>query len=123
MGGYLAIETELQRLRAQAQSVKGKDTPFRVEFRYPGGTKHWQYFTTVDDADQAEDSSCTYGLTGRAYIAKPSSQQIQQRGPRGGWTKFTPCSLCGKRPRSGECPVLIDEKNEIVCEQCYAEVD
>lgn len=81
------IETELQRRQAQADSVRGKDTPFRVEFRYPQGTRHWQYFTSAEDATQAEDSICGYGLTGRPFIRQPRSRQIQVRGPRGGWRK------------------------------------
>ena len=87
MTDYCSIETELQRRRAQADSVRGKDTPFRVEFRYPQGTKHWQYFTSKEDAAQAEDSICGYGPSGRGFIRRPSSQQIQVRGPRGGWRK------------------------------------
>lgn len=80
-----SIECELYKRRMQADSVRGKDTPFRVEFRYRGGTKHWQYFVSAEDAETAEDSSCSYGLTGRAIIQQPSSQVIQVRGPRGGW--------------------------------------
>jgi hypothetical protein len=87
MNGYLQIESELQARREQAESVRGKDTPFRVEFRYPGGTKHWQYFQTAEDAQRAKDSYCTYRLTGCAVIRRPTSQQMQVRGPRGGWRK------------------------------------
>ena len=84
---YLSIEEELHKRRAQAEGVRGKDTPFRVEFRYRGRTKHWQYFTTLQDAEKAEDSSCFYGPTGRPWIERPSSQVIQVRGPRGGWSR------------------------------------
>jgi hypothetical protein len=87
MNDFQRIEAELEKHRIQAESVRGKDTPFRVEFRYPGGTKHWQYFAAEEDARRAEDSSCTYGPTGRAIIRRPSSQVIQVRGPRGGWAK------------------------------------
>ena len=84
---YNSIESELYKSRMQADSVRGKDTPYRVEFRYRGGTKHYQYFVSAEDAETAEDSSCSYGPTGRAIIQRPSSQVIQVRGPRGGWSK------------------------------------
>lgn len=87
MNGYLAVERELRKRRDQAESVKGKDTPFRAEFRYKGGTKHWQYFESLESALQGTDSRCTYGPTGRAIVETPTSIQIQQRGPRGGWAK------------------------------------
>jgi hypothetical protein len=83
------IENELRKRRDQAESVRGKETPFRVEFRYRGGTKHWQYFSNRADATRAEDSLCTY-LIESAIIERPSSQVIQFRGPRGGW------SNCGR---------------------------
>ena len=87
MNGSQSIENELRRRREQAESVRGKKTPFRVEFRYRGGTKHWQYFVNREDADRAEDSLCTYGPMGHAIIERPSSQVIQFQGPRGGWGK------------------------------------
>lgn len=83
---FQSIESELNLRRVQSDSVRGKDTPFRVEFRYSGGTKHWQYFVSAEDAASAEDSQCSYGPTGRAIIQRPSSQIIQVRGPRGGWS-------------------------------------
>lgn len=85
---YHDIEFELRRRREQVDSVRDKDTPFRVEFRYGGGTKHWQYFVSSEDAASAEDSLCSYGPTGRAIIRRPSSQIIQVQGPRGGWKRF-----------------------------------
>ena len=85
MRGFMAIESEMQKRRDQAESVRGKLTPYRVEFRYPGGTKHWQYFVSEQDAAKAEDSMCTYGPMGNAIITRPSSQVIQICGPRGGW--------------------------------------
>jgi hypothetical protein len=84
---YNAIEGQLYKRRLQAKSVCDKDTPYRVEFRYRGGTKHWQYFANVVAAANAEDFQCSYGPTGRAIIQRPSSQAIQIRGPRGGWSK------------------------------------
>lgn len=87
MNGSQLIENELCKRRTQAESVRGKETPFRVEFRYRGGTKRYQYFLTREDAVKAEDSFCTYSLTGRAIIEHPSSQVLQFQGPRGGWSK------------------------------------
>jgi hypothetical protein len=87
MNGSHLIENELRKRRDQAESVRGKETPFRVEFLYRGGTRHWQYFLDIIDATRAEDSLCTYGITGRAIIERPYSQVIQVRGPRGGWRK------------------------------------
>ena len=81
------IEAELQRRQRQADSVRGKDTLYRVEFRYPMGTKHWQYFVSRLDADRAEDSMCGYDAKGRGFIRRPLSQRIEVRGPRGGWRK------------------------------------
>lgn len=86
---YFAIERELQKRRDQYESVKGKETPFRVEFRYRQGTRHYQYFETYDDALKAEDSSCRYSPFGSAVIERPLSHQIQIQGPRGGWKKYT----------------------------------
>ena len=85
MNGSQLIDNELRKRRAQVESVRGKETPFRVEFRYRGGTKHWQYFLTREDAIEAEDSLCSYSPTGRAIIERPSSHVLQFRGPRGGW--------------------------------------
>jgi hypothetical protein len=88
MNGYMAIESELQQRRAQREGVKDKDTPFRVESRYSGGTLHYQYFAAYEDTMSAEDSSCRYSPFGRAIIERPSSRQIQKRGPRGGWAPY-----------------------------------
>lgn len=85
--GFMAIEAEMQKRREQYESVKGKDTPFRVEFRYRSGSKQWQYFTTYEDCLKAESTKCKYGIMGNAIIERPSSQQIQVRGKRGGWSK------------------------------------
>lgn len=87
MNGYQAIEAELQQRRAQYAGVKGKDTPYRVEFRYSGRTKHWQYFTNLEDCASAKDSQCGYTTMGNGYVAHPLSQQTQVRGLRGGWRK------------------------------------
>lgn len=89
MNGFLEIEAEIQKRRAQCDGVKGKDTPYRTEFRYRGGTKHWQYFVTLYDAQSATDTSCRYRpVAGSAIIEQPLSQQVQVRGPRGGWRKL-----------------------------------
>jgi hypothetical protein len=82
---YLAVEEVIQEGHRQLESVKGKDTPFRVEFRYRGGRKSWQYFEDLASARKASDRHAGYGPTGRAYVEHPLSQVIQVRGPRGGW--------------------------------------
>lgn len=97
MNGYSMIENELQKRRDQADSVRGKDTPYRVEFRYPGGTKHWQYFVSLADAEIAEDSSCSYGPHGNAIVQRPLSKVIQTRGPRGGWNRTWREGICVQR--------------------------
>jgi hypothetical protein len=84
---YMLIEHELEKRRKQIDSVRGIETPFRVEFRFPGGTKHFQYFANLPDAQFAEDSSCSYSPNGKAIIQRPISSQIQKRGPWGGWKK------------------------------------
>ena len=85
MRDFQLVEDVLNHRREQTASVKGKDTPYRVEFRYSGGTRSWQYFCTLEDARNAEDRRASYGPTGRAHINRPTSQQVQQRGLRGGW--------------------------------------
>lgn len=86
--GFFEAEAELQRIRAQRDSVRGKDTPYRVEFRYRGGIKHWQYFTGLEDASKASDSLIRCSISGREYLESPRRQQIQIRGPRGGWSPY-----------------------------------
>jgi hypothetical protein len=86
--GFFAIEAELQKSREQRKSVREKETPFRVEFRYPRGTKHWQYFETYDACLGAEDSKCNYIPWGHAIVERPTSRQIQTKGPKGGWRKY-----------------------------------
>lgn len=86
--GFHAIENVLQKRREQKASIAGKETPFRVEFRYPQGTKHWQYFETYKAALNATDRSCKYDFRGNAVIERPTSQQIQIKGVRGGWKKY-----------------------------------
>ena len=85
---FRKLEDIFAHAREQRESVAGKDTPFRVEFRYRGGTRHYQYFTDVKSAKNARDRSCRYGTTGRVMIEEPLSQQIQVRGPRCGWKAY-----------------------------------
>lgn len=85
MATYFEIEEALAKLREQRESVKGKETPYRVEFRYPHGCKHYQYFCTLEDAQTAEDYQCQYTIYGNGCINTPTSKQIQTRGPRNGW--------------------------------------
>jgi len=91
--GFRSIESELRKRREQADSVRGKDTPFRVVFSYEGGTKHYQYFLTADDAMKAQDSMCLYGPTGNPIIRLPRTRHLEVRGPRGGWNRIIGC--CG----------------------------
>jgi hypothetical protein len=88
MNGFFEIEKVLQARRLQAESVRDKDAPFRVEFRFSRGTRHYQYFETKEAATLAsDDAECTYGPTGRAIIRAPLSRCVQERGPRGGWRR------------------------------------
>ena len=82
---YFAVEEVIQEGHRQLESVKGKDTPFRVEFRYRRGRKSWQYFEDLESARKASDRKAGYSPTGWATIEHPLSQVIQVRGPRGGW--------------------------------------
>lgn len=85
MKEYFAVEDVLRHSREQRESVKGKDTPFRVEFRYRRRMRHYQYFICREDAEMSTDLSAGYGPTGHAHIENPLSRVIQERGPRGGW--------------------------------------
>ena len=82
---YFVVEEVIQERSRQLESVRGKNTPFRVEFRYRRGTKSWRYFEDIESAKLATDRRAGYGVTGHAYIEHPLSQVIQLRGPSGGW--------------------------------------
>lgn len=87
--GFLAIEAELQRRREQTDSVRGKDTPFRVAYSFRGQSWHYVYFTSLEDARNAEaPTRCSYNIMGSAILEQPSSRRIEIRGPRGGWRKY-----------------------------------
>lgn len=83
---YFTVEEVIEAARKQHESVKGKDTPYRVEFRYRRGSKSWQYFQDLASAETATQRKASYRPTGRAYVEHPLSQVIQVRGPRGGWS-------------------------------------
>jgi hypothetical protein len=86
--GFYDIENEMARQRNQLESVKGKATPYRVEFRFKGSVQ-WVYFATVEEAQNAPDTlRCRYSVWGNPYTEYPSSRQIQVRGARGGWNKY-----------------------------------
>jgi hypothetical protein len=87
---YFRVEEVLQHRREQSASVKGKYCPFRVEFRYRGGTRHYQYFPDIASAETATDHMAGYSPMGRARIERPLSQVVQQRGTRGGWSRPKP---------------------------------
>lgn len=82
---FRRVEDVLVHRQEQRESVALKDTPVRVEFRFRRGTRRYQYFCDLESAKNARDWLATYGPTGRAVIESPLSQQIQVRGPRGGW--------------------------------------
>lgn len=82
---YNRVEHVIQENQAQRESVKDKATPFRVEFRYGGGSRSYQYFETFEAARLANQRKAGYSPFGRAVIEHPTSQQIQVKGPRGGW--------------------------------------
>ncbi|HXF12255.1 MAG TPA: hypothetical protein VN517_03820 [Terriglobales bacterium] len=70
-------------------SAKEKDTvklPYRVEFRFRRGTRHYEYFGSMDDANKASYTRRFYTPLGHPSIEFPLSQQTQQRGPRNGWS-------------------------------------
>lgn len=86
---YFRIEEILQKRREQMESVMGKKTPFRVEYRFGHGDKRYQYFETLEDAKAGNDHIiCGYSIFGNAWVKSPISKQIQVKGPRGGWKKF-----------------------------------
>jgi len=86
---FIRIENELQRRREQKESMAGKENNFRVEFRFYGGSRAYEYYETLDQALNAYDyKKCSYGAWGNAIIESPSSRQIQIRGPRGGYKKY-----------------------------------
>ena len=87
MNGFFTIESELAKRREQIACVRGKDTPIRVEFRYSGGTKHWQYFVDQESAACAEDSVLSYLPNGGVRVERYRSKRVQERGPRGGWSR------------------------------------
>lgn len=82
---YFTVEEVIQERSAQAESVRGKDTPYRVAFRYRG-MMVYKYYESLEDAELGTDKRAGYGPTGRAYVEYPRSQRIQVRGPRGGWS-------------------------------------
>ena len=88
--GYFAIEAEMKKKLEQRAGVKSSECSFRVEYRYPKGTKHWQYFMTYEDALAAQDSSCRYSIYGHAIVERPTSTQVQVGGQRDGWSKYRP---------------------------------
>jgi hypothetical protein len=94
---FFTVEAVIQRDREQRESVKGRETPFRVEFRFRQGTRHYQYFENMETAMQANSAIASYGFTGRARIEHPLSQVIQVRGPRGGWRAAPKTDVGGER--------------------------
>lgn len=89
-GNFFAIEKEMQRRKEQREKFsKLGEMPFRVEFRYRGGSKAWEYYPSYEEAENAEAQvKCRYNIYGSAVIERPSSRQLQVKGPRGGWRKY-----------------------------------
>ena len=85
--GFFEIEREMQKQKLQRESVEGKEKPFRVEYRYRGGSKHWVYFTNYEDALKSDcPKKCGYNIWGSPYTEWPISHQHQAKGKRGGWS-------------------------------------
>ena len=82
-----AMNRELERQSEQRASVIGKDPQYRVEYRFPRGTKHWYYYLTLEDAQNAKVPiqyvNSPFGVEPR----RPTSYRVQKKGPRGGWSK------------------------------------
>lgn len=77
---------ELEKQRKQYESVKGKNPQFRVEYRFPRGSRHYMYFLNYEDAKKFEFVAVNFPPIGlRLYKQHPLSKQIQRCGPRGGW--------------------------------------
>lgn len=78
-------------LKTEIVSVVAK---FRVEFRYPHGTLHYKYFNQIDETASATDTMSKFEFgASKPTIYYPTSQQIQVKGPRGGWRKVDPSML------------------------------
>lgn len=83
---FLAIESELQKRRAQHEKVRGKETPFRCVFKTQCGWAY-TYHENYEDADNAEYNSAHYNIMGRGYLSRGKKLKIETQGPRGGWKK------------------------------------
>ncbi len=89
--GFFAIEDELQRRRELSEKYAGQVKLFRVEFRFKNQEKAWEYFPTCEEAESADDYvKCKYSIMGNPVIEYPKSRQVQVKGKRGGWSKYTP---------------------------------
>lgn len=82
------INEEMERRRAQRESVKDKDTPFRVKFTTQVGWA-FEYYETYEDAKKADDYICFPnnpfgGMSGH----RPKHKLVEVRGSRGGWSKY-----------------------------------
>lgn len=85
--------------REQRESVKGKPTSFRVEFRFERGHRSYKYYESYVDACKADSRECNYGPLGRAIILRARSQQIQVKGPRGGWRRYSEAIMLEREMR------------------------
>lgn len=84
----MMIEDNLQKIREQTDSVRGKETPFRCVFKTRHGWSY-TYHETYEDALKHEHSSCGYSPFGSAWVQRAKKTRIEKEGPRGGWKKYT----------------------------------
>ena len=83
------VVKERQRQQNHLESVRGKHTPYRMEYRFGGSIRHYEYFLTPEDARNFLYKRVRYPLIGLTpYLEWPSSWQLQKLGPRGGWSKY-----------------------------------
>jgi hypothetical protein len=68
------------------KTLKVKNPQYRVEYRFPQGTKHYIYFLTIDDAKKYNYRAIE--KYNNRSVEWPLSEQLQKIGPRGGWSKF-----------------------------------
>lgn len=80
------LEDEMDRRREQMESVKGKDTPFRVKFTTQVGWAY-EYYTSYEAAKNADDYIC-FPSSPFHGPSRPKRRSIEVRGPQGGWKKY-----------------------------------
>ncbi len=84
---HARLSEAIRDLEKQRDTVRGKKTPFRMEYRFPQGTRHYLYFRTKKSAEGFRYVQPDYTLFAQPILRYPLSQQLQAEGPRGGWRK------------------------------------